>query len=424
MRNTYLQEGERKGEQSLRSNRTPAALTALLALLLPTLARGQAQQTPVPEEPGVAPQIELDGTGIGTLELHSPRITLPSGARSSSTRINVSDSALLLGASERLFRQGVGSFVIGATTTETDANPSGTGLFLHQLYVDYQTHTLEAYLGRTDVGTRLVDFPTVRGDDLNEFVNVLDPFSNGNNVEEHRYSNQATVVLNRGLRSFVNLHVQNLITSTADTVGQGGINSYGISYQYQELEAQQAQKKVPLWGVGYERQTIGSGFGGANNVFYGGLIYNIAPDPTDRVDLRLQNIYTFGNDTGAFGSVTDTFRAPSNTIAASLRWLHSPFGTPGYQLALTAGYRSYNHVRDGDTFALALTGVKRLGSGFYLVLQYTYQHRQSAYAAVFSGVKDEHSIQAGFVFNFNNTFNKHLGPRRSLLNLQHQYLPD
>lgn len=400
-------------------------MMALAAALLPTIVLGQAQQTPIPEEPSISPQISLNGTAIGTLEYHSPRIVLPSGIKSSSSRINLSDSALMLGISERLYRKGgIGSFVIGGTTTDSDKSPSGTEFFLHKLYLDYQTHVLEGYIGRTDTGTQLVDFPTLRGDDLNEFVNVLNPFSSGENIQEHRYTNQATVVLNRNLRSFLNLHAQNLISSSQNTVGQGGINSYGVNFQYQELAAMQALKKVPLWGFGYERQTPGSGFGGANNILYGGIVYNIAPDPVDRIDLRLQDIYGFGNTTSSFANVTDTFRAPANTIAASLRWLHSPFGKPGHQISLTAGYKSYTNIRDANTLALALTGVKRLGSGFDLVLQYTYQHRQAAYAAVYSGVRDEHSIQLGFVFNFNHTFNQHLGPRRSLMNLQHQYIPD
>ena len=399
-------------------------LLALGATLLPGMAHGQAQQTPIPESPSVAPQIELAGTGIGTLQFSTPRFTLPNGSRSSTSRINVSDSALLLGISERLFRKGIGSFVIGTTTTESEKAPSGTEFFIHQLYVNYQARTLEGTIGRTDTGTRLIDFPTIRGDELNEFVNVLNPFSSGANIEEHRYSNQAAVTLNSNLRSFVNLHAQNLITSTPNTSGQAGINSFGINYQYQELTELQALKKVPMWGLGYERQTIGRSEGGANNLFYGGIVYNIAPDPTDRVDLRLQDIYAFGNDTRTIANVNDTFRASSNTIAASLRWLHSPFGVPGYQVSLTAGYRSYDRVRNANTVALALTGVKRLGSGFDLVAQYIYQHRDTAYAAAYSGVKDEHSVQVGFVFNFNNTFNKHLGPRRSLLNMQHQYVPD
>ncbi len=409
----------------MKQNRTGVALLALTAALLPAMAHGQAQKSPIPEQPSIAPQIELDGTGIGTLQLSSPRTTLSNGVRSSNSRINLSDSALLLGVSQQLSgKTGVGSFVVGLTSTESNRSPSGTDAFLHQLYLNFQSRKLDAAIGRTDTGTRLVDFPTIRGDDLNEFVNVLNPFSDGSNVQEHRYSNQATVILHSSLRSSLNLHAQNLITTTPSTVGQGGINSYGIAYQYQELDALAALKKVPLWGAGFERRTLGSGEGGASNVLYGGLVYNIAPDPVDRIDLRLQDYYAFGNDTRAFGSVTDTFRADGNTIALGLRYLHSPFGVPGYQVSLTAGYKTYDKVRHADTFGLALTGVKRLGSGFDLVLQYQYQNRQSAYAAAYSGVKDEHSIQIGFVFNFTNTFNKHLGPRRSLLNLQHQYLPD
>ena len=252
-----------------------AGWLTVAAVLMPAIAHGQAQQTPVPEGASVAPQIELDGTGIGTLEFHLPRLILPSGARSSTSRINVSDSAILLGISERLFRKGgIGSFVIGATTTESDKAPSGTDFFVHQLYVDYQARALEGYIGRTDTGTRLIDFPTIRGDELNEFVNVLNPFSNCSNIEEHRYSNQAAVILSKNLRSFVNLHAQNLITSTPNTTGQAGINSFGINYQYQELTDLQALKKVPLWGLGYERQTIGRGEGGANNLFYGGIVCN------------------------------------------------------------------------------------------------------------------------------------------------------
>jgi hypothetical protein len=409
----------------LKRNRNGIGLLIIAAALLPGSAQGQAQQTPIPESPSIAPQIELDGTGIATLEGRFPRFTLPSGIRSSTTRINVSDSALLLGVSEQLFRKGgIGSFVVGTTTTESDRAPSGTDFFVHQLYLDYQTSAVEGYIGRTDTGTRLIDFPTIRGDDLNEFVNVLNPFSNGSNVEEHRYSNQAAIVFNQRLRYFVNLHAQNLITSTPGSAGQGGINSYGVNFQYQGPPTLQAIQKVPLWGVGYERQSIGTGDGGAANLLYGGIVYNVNADPVDLVDLRVQDIYAFSNGLNSFNNVTDTFRAAGNSAAISIRYLHSPFGEPGYQVALTAGYKSYSNVSNADTFAVALTGVKRLGSGFDLVAQYTYQHRDAAYAAVYSGVKDEHSVQVGFVFNFNHTFNQHLGPRRSLLNLQHQYVPE
>ncbi len=384
----------------------------------------RAQHTPIPAQPGIAPQIELDGVGIGTIELRTPRNTLTDGTKLSTGRINFSDSALLLGVSERLYRQGgIGSFVLGATTTDSSLNGTGTGLLLHQLYLNYSIPSLEATLGRTDTATRLIDFPTLRGDDLVEFTAPLDPFSSGGDIQEHRYSNQAAVTFNSKLRYFVNLHAQHLLNSVDAGSDQTGLNSYGISFRYMSPPALDDITRIPEWGVGYERQEIPASHGGANNVLYAGMVYNINPDPVDRVDLRLQDVYSTGNNLATFTSITDTYRAAANSIALSLRWLHSPFGTPGFQVALTGGYRSYQSVPRSDTFALALTGIKNLGQGFDLVAQYTFQYRAAAYAAPFGGSTDN-SFQLGFLYNFTNTFNHHLGARRSLLNLQHQYIPD
>lgn len=403
------------------------AFAAALLMLGTMGAAGRvaAQQPPVPEKPSVAPQIELDGEGVATLEDHFPSLTLPNGMRSSRSRINISDSALLLGASQRLFRAGgIGSVILGTTTVGEREVTTGTNLFLHQLFLDYQTRPLEGYLGRTNVATRLIEFPTVRGDDLNEFVNVLDPFSSGENPEEHRYGNVAAITLNHKLRYFVNLHAQHLLATAPAVLGQTAINSYGLDLQYQGPPTLEAIVRVPLAGIGYERQLIGDAEGGSNDVIYGGVVYNLNADPVDRIDLRFQGIRSSGNHLRTFGDVTDTFRAASDTAAASIRWLHSPFGVPGHQIAFTAGYKDYPDVRDARTAALALTGVQRLGDGFDLVLQYTYQHRSPAYASVFAHTRDEQSIQIGFVFNFTNIFNQHIGPRRSLLNLQHQYVPE
>jgi len=104
--------------------------------------------------------------------------------------------------------------------------------------------------------------------------------------------------------------------------------------------------------------------------------------------------------------------------------LHSPFGKPAYQVSLTAGYKSYSRVSQAGSIGLALTGVKRLGDGFDVVAQYLYQHRGDALATAYGGAHEENAVQLGFVFNFDTLFNRSVGPRRSLLNLQHQYIPN
>lgn len=406
--------------------RTVNMLTVIPALvaLSPICSLAQVQHTPIPEQPSTSPQIEVDGSGIVSLELRTPRNTLPDGTKLSTTRINFTDSSLLVGISDRLYRQGgIGSFVIGTTATDGSINSSSTGLMLNQLYLDYSTAPLEVTLGRTDVATRLIGFPTLRSDDLVEFTRVLDPNSNGNNVEEQSYGNVASVTYNSRLRYFVNLHAQHLINTVDSSSDQTGINSYGLNLVYEGVPALTADEKVPTWGIGYEHQDIPSANGGGNDVLYGGLVYNIAPNPVNRVDVRLQDVYSTGNTLTSFGSIADTYRAAANSVAVAFRYLHSPFGKPSYQVALTMGFRKYQNVDHSGTYALALTGVKRLGDGFDLIAQYSYQHRASAYAAPFGGA-DDNSIQLGLAFNFNSIFHRFLGSRRSLLNLQHQYIPD
>ncbi len=396
-----------------------------LALAAPLRARAQAEQVPIPQSPGVAPQIELDGVGLATLDLGQRRAYDVGGNRSSSSRVNLSDSAILVAASERLYKPGaIGTLVIGGEATDQTNNGSlNNQLFLHQGYADYQDRYVEGYIGRTNVPTKFIQFPTLRGDDLLTFTDLPDPFSSGANTEEPRYGNVAAVTLNRDLRNFVNLHVQHLITSAGDINSDQGLNSYGVDLLHEPPPGLESIQKVVSYQLGYERQTIGHAQGGAANIVYGGGVINLRPSPVNLVTLSAQDIYSSGNGLRRFSTLPDSFRADSNTLAASLAYLHSPFGIPGYQVALTAGYKRYNRVSDADSYGLALTGVKRVGDGFDLVAQYSYQHRDAALANVYGGGTDN-SVQVGFVFNFTSIFNQTIGPRRSLLNLQHQYIPE
>jgi hypothetical protein len=341
--------------------------------------------------------------------------------------VNFSDSALLVGAAQRLYRGGIGSFSLGGITIDRSNTGLDTQLFLHQAFLDYQTRTTEAYVGRTDQPpAQLVTFPTLRGDDLVTFTNLLDPFSGGDNAEEHRYANVAAVTLNRGLRYFGNFHAQHLISSAGDlgAPDDTGLNSYGVTFQYLNLPGLEAIQRVVSYGAGYEHRTVADAQGGSSEALYAGGVFNLKPSRTNRIDLRLLDIYTFGNDVREFRGVADTFRADANQITAAVRYLHSPFGNPGSQLSLTAGYKSYRRVSDANSFGLALTGVKRLGQGFDAVAQALYQRRDPALAAAYGGAREDRALQIGLVFSFNATFNQNIGPRRTLLNLNHQYIPN
>lgn len=405
-----------------------AALIALIAVAGGNLTpvHAQAQQVPIPEQPSVAPQIDISGTGIGTLNLGRSRNPLSDGGTASGSQVNISDSAITIGASERLYRGGIGSLNIGGLALDQTNVGKGTQLFLHQAFVDYQTLGLEAYAGRTDNPTaQVVTFPTLRGDDLISFTNLLDPFSNGDNVEEHRYSNVAAVTFNQGLTNYENFHVQHLIDSSANgTPSNTGLNSYGVSFQHLGLPGLETIEHVISYGAGYESRAVARADGGTSQAIYAGGVVNIKRSLLNLVDFRVLDNYTFGNNLNSFRNVSDTFRANSNAVTAAVRYLHSPFGKPAYQLSLTAGYKSYKNIGGADSLGLALTGVKRLGDGFDGVAQYVYQHRGNALAAAYGGSHEDSSFQLGFIFNFDATFNRSVGPRRTLLNMEHQYIPD
>ncbi len=400
-------------------------LTALVLIAMATsagFAFGQAQQSPIPENPGVQPQIDILGSGIATLDFANQSGFGTSGFATNGS-INLSDSALAAGFSERLFRGGIGSFVAGVQSYDFTNVGAGSGLFTNQMFLDFQNKASEVYLGRTDSPTgQLVQFPTLRGDDLVDFTMVPDPFSNGQNIEENRTSNVAAVVLNQGLRTFENFHVQHLIDSAGLGTGTD-LNSFGASYQYAPVPGLESLPTLVSYGIGYEHRSIPNAFGGGSDAIYGGGEVNLRRSITNRLDFRVFDAYTFGNSTNSISSFNDSYRADANAIAASIRYLNSPFGKPSYTLALTAGYKSFQKISGANEFALAFTAAKRLGPGFDAIGQIGWFHRNGALAALY-GAKDSTVLQLGLSFNFDSTIHQSIGPRRSPMNILYHYLPN
>ncbi len=397
-----------------------ASLVFVLASVS-TANANQAQPVPVPEDESVAPQLTFSGVGIGTLGYAR------TADQSGQGTMNFSDSALAIGSAQKLSHiGGVGSFGLGGLTTDqanrgTDAR---TNFFMHQAFVDLQTEKFEFLVGRSDnENAHLIDFPTLRGDDLITLTNPLNPFSNGANVEEHRYANVASVSYNQRLTYFENIHAQHLIDSAGLGTGTG-INSVGATFEYMSEPGLEAFARVPFWAAGAEHLFVSPSSPGGLNQLFAGAVVNLNTSVTDRFDLRVQDVFSSGSDLTKFQTITDSFQADSNSLALALRYLNTPFGSPGYQLSLTAGYKNYLKVSDANSVGVALTGVKRLGQGFDAVAQYQGQWRQSALAlAQSNSVGAEQIFEIGFVFGFDASLNQHISPRRTLLNQQHQYIP-
>jgi hypothetical protein len=380
------------------------------------------QPVPIPEEGSVSPQLSISGVGIvtGTFGRNAQQDRAQPG-------VDYSDSTLQIGAAQRLYGSSIGSMSFGMLTLG-DQNSGQSALFLTQAFVDYQAENLEVLIGRSDNPTaHVVDFPTLRDDDLFTLTNPLNPFSGGATAQDHRYSNVVEVTLNQGQKYFQNFHAQQLIDSS-NALGVGprsnsGINSFGALFQYLTTPGLEAFARFPSLGIGFEHITsVASATGGLYQLFGGGVM-NLNESVTDRWDFRVQDVMSLGSDLRVFSFVQDTFVADSNAVSAALRHLHSPFGKPSYQLSLTLGYKSYFKVDQAASAGFALTALKRLGEGFHLVMQYQGQWRDQALSVVqASGQAFEQLAQVGLILNWEATFNRHLSPRRSILNQQYQYI--
>jgi hypothetical protein len=398
-------------------------IVILTAGALASVAGAQTQQAPV-QQISLQPQIEIAGSGLATLDFGREGMFGGRGIGSRS-QINFSDSSLSFGVAQRMYRGAIGSFTLGGLAIDEANSGHGKQIFMHQAFADFQELRFEGYIGRTNTPTaQIVAFPTIREDDLVDYTSVLNPFSNGANAEEHRYSNVAGLVFNSDLHHFFNVHAQHQIDSAGVGQSDSGLNSVGISFQYEGNPALRTIDRFPSFGFGVESRAVNKSFGGTSNVFYGGGVLNLQPGLVDKLDLRLLGQVSFGNDTNSLTTLNDTYRADQESIALSLRKLYSPFGKPASQMALTTGFKRYSKVSNANSFGVALSYGKSLGQGFDFVSQVGYERRSSAMTTAFGGHSDAMVLQFGLSFNFGSTFNQSIGPRRSPTNLLHQYIPN
>src|SRR5262249_5404447 len=150
--------------------------------------------------------------------------------------------------------------------------------------------------------------------------------------EEHRYGDVASATLNQGLTWYEKVYAERKIDS-AGLAKEGGVNTYGATFEYEGAPGLEAFERFPFWGFGYEHVVLSQNAPHGLNRAFGGLVLNLNESVTDRWDVRVEDAVSRGSDVTSFASATDSFQADANDAVASLRYLHAPFGKPGYQLS-------------------------------------------------------------------------------------------
>jgi hypothetical protein len=400
----------------------------LIGALGLVLAGGVAHALEV--DPKVAPEINFFGRALATANYTDK--DLGAAGDDSGADADIFDSSLVFGFSKYLFNDtdyGFATFGLSIPEDDSDLNDD---IFLHQLQIGIGGSNSELMLGRSRLpANTLIQFPTIRDDDLLDFTHVANASSNREAEEDTIYGGQLRGTLYWPGTSFFSFaaltaRVETDVANLADTARKSSTNLNGLSVglAYDVPEAIKFDSGVRYAGVAFDVQQVDelSGTGEDELIaLLGGLSYNLTDNPERAWALDLQGIYIFGiSAPGLAGPVTRA-RAESWSVAAALRFARRPYLQTKWQAALTVALKDYSDFDDATSFALAPSIAWRLGSGIEALAQYRFVANDGVLGAGL-GLNSSHHVSFGLSFSFDATFNESVGQRNAILNLEHDML--
>jgi hypothetical protein len=158
-----------------------AAVLLALALLLSAPALARAQES--------MPRLTFGGKGLVSFDVNgrTPFAAGETGDTDFGTVNNFSDSFLLLRLDQQLYEKDRAGMVVGFLFP--DAETELGEVFYNQAHVFYDSEHFGGKLGRTRLSNWVLEFPTLREEDLIEYGVVTNGFSNAGNSEFSRYGN-------------------------------------------------------------------------------------------------------------------------------------------------------------------------------------------------------------------------------------------
>lgn len=373
------------------------------ALVVCALLVGSAVQA-LEVDREVLPRITLGGRVIGTLDATD----LDSNSARAGT-INSEDSELALRMDKRLYESGVA----GATLSfREDAD---TVHFANH-YVFYWDEHLNVVLGHAPLRNTLIEFSTMREDDLVYATHVLNASSAQNFAQTHG----DVASLDWFPQPDHALGVA--MSSRSDDTGMGidGIDSIGASYIYAPPDTLRYMMRVRRAGIILDRQQVRvNGQKYWMNTWISGAAVNLNDDPSGNWSFDAQWIRNQGADIAA-GVATpyERARSASNAVVASLHYTARPALLTRWQAMLTVASKEFDDIHGSAQWSLAPGLTWRAGQGVDVLAQYIH----TKYGAALGGGIDR-TLQIGLAFSLEARFNDTIGQRNSILNLEHGYIP-
>ncbi|GMQ91649.1 MAG: hypothetical protein BMS9Abin11_0958 [Gammaproteobacteria bacterium] len=396
----------------------PGYVVAIIMILIAPLV----QALEVDRE--VSPRLTLGGRLIAT-PFYATTKGAPGIRDGNQSQVDISDSGLLFRFDKRIYNnKAVAGAIVGFTKPDQDDDLKDD-VYFHHLYGFLQSQRFQVVLGRTRLRNTLLEFPTLRDDDLIDYTHVPNASSYANNDQYQIFGTQMAFdwyLDNRNNAISVWLSGRMETDLAGKPLQEFNLNTFGFGWNYQVSEDMQYVKRLRQAGVYLETQKIDVNTGdNSMNAIIAGAEWNLNLNPPKSWSVALQAIYNEGIDGATIATHIGRARSKYRAVTMALRYTSRPKLLTRSQAAITFGYKDFSEFSNASQYSIAPSYVYRLGQGIDLVTQYIYTKRDSA-LAVATGTEREHVLQAGIVFSFDKRFDDNIGKRDSILNIEHGYI--
>jgi hypothetical protein len=378
------------------------------------------------------PRITLAGTGLVSFNINGETPFRAGLTRDTDfgTVNDFSDSFLLIRLDRQLYDRDRAGMVIGFLFPDAE-NDLGD-VFYNQVNVFYNSRNFAGTLGRTRLSNFLLEFPTLREEDILEYAFVTNAFSNADNSEFSRYGN---ILRAQVFRLNSRLVLSGQVSNWTVTDGQGAkaddfdVNAFSGSLVYRLPEAIRYSAFVRRVGIGLFSQNVDLPGQNWMTAIAAATALNLTRHPLRNFELRAQAIYNSGVDDleqvdprlGTLATPRGRARSEYFTLVGSLRFLSRPYQLDRFQAGITGTYKRFPD-QDAAQFAIVPNLFFRLGQGVDLGVQYQFEQFDDTLAELV-GRKREQSVKLTFSFRFQTMFNNYFGERDDILNMEHGYIP-
>ncbi len=375
-------------------------------------------------EAEVSPEIQLGARGVMSLNVDSKN------NQTTDAISDFSDTDFMVGFRQKMYNKFRGQLVIGFQFPDADSDLGQ--VFFHQTFIKIENKSNIFKMGRSRVKTTLLDFPLLRDDDALLLTTALNPFSSGENSEDHQYGNVIEFIHLFSQRYQLQVHAEHF-RKTPKTLGVAetdfGLNALGFVLQYKVPQSQRWNRSIiQSVSIGTnnfltDRPGFSSEYDQAlKNILFSFAI-NLKPDPVHFWDLRSQTIYNSGfrevQEINEFGDLTRT-EAIGNY--SSIRYLYRKMERPSLQVAFSGGYKKFlNTIQPSKLFQIASSIFYRIGENFDVGLQIQYKDFSGDLKNLYGD--NETRIQFSLIYSIDQLWNNQFDDRESLLNLEHGYIP-